>query len=173
MNTRHARAWFVPALAAMLLAGGAVAAFAQAASQQGSAEDRAAITRLVNTFAESFSRHDAAAITRTFTPDGDFTNMTGLYVKGHPAIQERFTTIFRGRNRNAHRTDTVKRIRFYTPDLAMVDADTVITGTLGPDGKSPLPPRHGLMIVVVAKQDGRWAISNFHEAEFEEPAPTR
>jgi uncharacterized protein (TIGR02246 family) len=172
MTNTRTRASFLPVVIATVLALGAIGG-AQQRPADGSAEDRAAITRLVNAFAESFSKHDAHAITQTFTPDGDFTNMTGLHVRGHDAIQQRFTTIFKGRNRNAHRTDTVKAIRFYTPEIAMVDADTVITGTLGPDGTSVLPPRHGLMIVVVTKQNGRWAISNFHEAEFEEPAPPR
>ena len=66
------------------------------------------------------------------------------------------------------RTDTVKSIRFFTPELAAVDAETVITGTKAADG-SDIPPRKGLMIVMVTKQNGRWLIGTFHEAEY--PAP--
>ena len=48
------------------------------------------------------------------------------------------------------------------------DADTTITGTKTADG-SEGPPRKGLMIATLVKQNGRWLISVFHEAEF--PAP--
>ena len=51
------------------------------------------------------------------------------------------------------------------PNVAFVDADTVITGTKQADG-SVGPVRKGLMIVVMTKQDGKWYISNFHEAEY-------
>jgi hypothetical protein len=52
--------------------------------------------------------------------------------------------------------------------LGAVDADTVITGTKTADG-AEIPPRKGLMIVMMTKQDGRWLIGTFHEAEY--PAP--
>jgi hypothetical protein len=55
--------------------------------------------------------------------------------------------------------------------MATVDADTVITGTKAGDG-SEVPPRKGLMIVTMTKQNGYWLISVFHEAEFPAPPPT-
>ncbi len=63
-------------------------------------------------------------------------------------------------------------MRFYTPDLAFVDAETVIIGTKTADG-SVGPVRKGLMIVAMTKQNGRWLISSFHEAEYptNRPAP--
>ncbi len=134
--------------------------------------DTAAIKQLVADFYGSFSRHDAHATTMTFAPDADFTNMSGVYVKGHKDIEGRFTTLFGGRLKAATRTDTVKSIRFFTEGIALVDADTVITGTRENDG-SEAPVRKGLMIVVVTKQNGRWLISNFHEAEFPPPRPAR
>ena len=73
-----------------------------------------------------------------------------------------------GNLKDSQRTDTVKSIRFFTPELAAVDADTVITGTKTADG-SEIPPRKGLMIVMMIKQNGRWFIGTFHEAEY--PAP--
>jgi hypothetical protein len=74
-------------------------------------------------------------------------------------------SLFRGNLKDSLRTDTVKSIRFFTPELAAVDADTVITGTKAADG-SEIPPRKGLMIVMVTKQNGRWFIGTFHEAEY-------
>jgi hypothetical protein len=59
----------------------------------------------------------------------------------------------------------VKSIRFLTPELASVDADTEITGTKTADG-SEMRPRQGLMTTTMTKQSGRWCIAVFHEIEF-------
>jgi uncharacterized protein (TIGR02246 family) len=130
--------------------------------------DSAAVKQVITDFYESFSRHDAHAAAMTFAEDGDFTNMLGAHVHGRKAIEERFASLYAGNLRAAHRTDTVRSIRYITPQVAFVDADTVITGTKAPDG-SEVPVRKGLMIVVLAKEKDRWVISNFHEAEYPPP----
>ena len=127
--------------------------------------DSAAVKQVFTDFYENFSRHDARATAMTFAADGDFTNMFGVHIHGRKAIEERFASLFTGGLRAAHRTDTVRSIRFFTPQVAFVDADTVIIGTKATNG-SDIPLRKGLMIVVLTKQNGRWLISNFHEAEF-------
>ena len=130
--------------------------------------DSAAIKQVITDFYESFTRHDAHATAMTFAEDGDFTNMSGAHVHGRKAIEDRFASLYAGNLRAAHRTDTVRSIRYITPQVAFVDADTVITGTKAPDG-SEIPVRKGLMIVVLAKEKDRWMISNFHEAEYPPP----
>ena len=80
--------------------------------------------------------------------------------------------LFAGNLKAVHRTDIVKSIRFLTPNLASVDADTLLTGTLAADG-SEVPPRKGLMVTTMTKQNGRWLISVFHEVEFPPAPPAR
>lgn len=130
--------------------------------------DSAAIKQLIADFYESFTRHDAHATAMTFAEDGDFTNMSGAHVHGRQAIEARFASLYAGNLRAAQRTDTVRTIQFLAPQVAFVDADTVITGTKTANG-SEIPVRKGLMIVVVTKQKDRWEISNFHEAEYPPP----
>jgi uncharacterized protein (TIGR02246 family) len=133
--------------------------------------DSAAIQQVFSDFDENFSGHVAHGTAMTFAEDADFTNMYGLHVRGRKAIEERFTALFTGNLRAAHRIDAVKSVRFLAPGLASVDADTVITGTKAADG-SDIPVRKGLMIVVLTKENSRWQISVFHEAEFPAtPAP--
>jgi uncharacterized protein (TIGR02246 family) len=134
----------------------------------GSEADSAAIKRVCADFSENFSRHDAHGVAMTFSEDADFTNMTGRHSHGRPDIEKWFVGLFQGNLKTAQRTDTVKSIRYFTPELAEVDADTVITGTNAADG-AVVPPRKGLMIVLGVKQNGRWYIGTFHEAEY--PAP--
>jgi len=134
--------------------------------------DSAAIKQVIADFGGDFSRHDAHAMAMTFVEDGDLTNMFGILIHGRKAIEGRLAALFTGILRAAHRTDTVRSIRFFTPQVAFLDADTLITGTKAADG-SDIPVRKGLMIAVLTKQDGRWLISNLHEAEFPatRPAP--
>jgi uncharacterized protein (TIGR02246 family) len=134
----------------------------------GSSADSAAITKVCSDFSEHFSRHDAHGVAMTFAEDADFTNMGGRHSHGREDIEKWFASLFHGNLKDSARTDTVKSIRFFTPELAAVDADTVITGTKAADG-SEIPPRKGLMIVMMTKENGRWFIGTFHEAEY--PAP--
>jgi uncharacterized protein (TIGR02246 family) len=137
----------------------------------GTDADTAAITKTCAAFSESFSRHDAHGVAMTFAGDADFTNMNGRHTHGRKDIEAWFVELFRGNLKDSQRTDTVKSIRFFTPDLAAADADTVITGTHSADG-SELPPRKGLMIVMMTKEGGRWFIGTFHEAEYPAPRAT-
>src|SRR5271169_5567492 len=130
--------------------------------------DAAAIKQVCGDFSGNFSRHDAHGVAMTFAEDADFTNMGGRHTYGRKDIETWFAGLFRGNLKDSQRTDTVRSIRFFTPELASVDLDTVITGTKAPDG-SEIPPRKGLMIVLMTKQNGRWFISTFHESEY--PAP--
>jgi uncharacterized protein (TIGR02246 family) len=140
-----------------------------AQSQPGATEaDSAAIKQACGEFSENFSRHDAHGVAMTFAEDADFTNMRGSHSRGRKDIENWFASLFRGNLKDSLRTDTVTSIRFFSPELAAVDAETVITGTKAPDG-SEIPPRKGLMIVLMAKQNGRWFIATFHEAEYPVP----
>jgi len=130
--------------------------------------DSAAIKQVCGDFSGNFSRHDAHGVAMTFAEDADFTNMGGRHSQGRKEIENWFAGLFRGNLKDSQRTDTVRSIRFFTPELAAVDADTVITGTKAADG-SEIPPRKGLMIVLMTKQNGRWFIGTFHESEY--PAP--
>jgi uncharacterized protein (TIGR02246 family) len=142
---------------------------APAQNQSNAAEaDSAAIKQVCADFSENFSRHDAHGVATTFAEDADFTNMGGRHSHGRGDIEKWFASLFRGNLKDSLRTDTVKSIRYFTPELAAVDADTVITGTKTADG-SEIPPRKGLMILMVTKLNGHWFIGTFHEAEY--PAP--
>jgi uncharacterized protein (TIGR02246 family) len=149
----------------MLALPGATPAWSQAS---GPDADSAAIKQVCADFSENFSRHDAHGVAMTFAEDADFTNMSGRHSHGRADIEKWFVGLFQGNLKNSQRTDTVKSIRYFTPELAEVDADTVITGANAPYGAA-VPPRKGLMIVLVTKRNGHWYIGTFHEAEY--PAP--
>jgi len=130
--------------------------------------ESAAIKQTCAEFSEKFTNHDAHGVAITFAEDADFTNMRGNHSHGRKDIEIWFAGLFRGNLKDSVRTDTVRSIRYFTPELAAVDADTVIAGTKAADG-SVIPVRKGLMVVLMVKENGHWFIGTFHESEY--PAP--
>jgi len=104
-----------------------------------------------------------------FAEDGDFTNVSGLYLHGRKDFEARFTELFTTRLKTAHRTATVRHIRFVTPDVAAVDAEWELVGSKASDG-SENPVRKGLFNFVLTRQNGHWVFTVFEESEF---APAR
>ena len=74
-------------------------------------------------------------------------------------------TLYSGILKSAHRTDTIKNVRFLTPEIAVVDDLWEISGSKAPDG-SDNPDRKGLFDWVLTKVNGQWQIMVFHEVEF-------
>jgi uncharacterized protein (TIGR02246 family) len=144
---------------------------AQQRTQDTEADSRA-IKLVFAEWYEAFSRHDAHAAAMTFAEDADFTNMRGAHDHGRKAIEAHLASLFAGNLKLARRTDIVRNIRYLNSNVAEVDADTVINGTLAANG-SESPPRSGLMVATMTKQNGRWFISVFHEVEFPPAAPAR
>lgn len=162
---RHSLIRAMWSLALALLVAACAAPTRAQDQSQGTEADSQAIKQVFAEFYESFSRHDAHSAAMTFAEDADFTNMAGAHWHGRKGVEAHLAMIFAGNLKDARRTDTVKSIRFLTPNLASVDADTVISGTKAADG-SEVPPRKGLMVTTITKQNGRWFISVFHEVEF-------
>ena len=130
--------------------------------------DSAEIKQVFTDYYENFTRHDPHAVSLCFAEDADFTNMFGVHNHGRQEIESKMASLFRGGLKESTRTDIVRSIRFFAPDIAVADAETTITGSKLADG-SVMPQRKGLMIATLTRQNGRWLISTFHEAEF--PAP--
>jgi len=131
--------------------------------------DSAAIRQVIADFVDAFNRHDAHAWALPLAEDGDFTNVTGLYLHGRKDFEARFTELFASRLKTAHRMATVRHIRFVTPDVAAVDAEWELAGSKASDGAEN-PVRKGLFNFVVTRQNSHWVFAVFQESEF---APAR
>jgi len=137
---------------------------ARAQSNSSDAES-AAIHKVIDEFVGAFNRHDAHGWAAPFGEDGDFTNVTGLTLRGQEKVEERFKELFAGVLKNAHRVVTVRHLRLVRPDVAAVDAEWALDGSLARDG-SVNPVRKGIFTWVMVKENGRWMFADFHESEF-------
>ena len=156
-------------LAVILLASFSFAISPARGQSKSTETDSDAIRQVITDFIDAFNRHDAHAWAMPFAEDGDFTNVTGLYLHGRKDFEARFTELFTTRLKTAHRTATVRHIRFVTPDVAAVDAEWELVGSKASDG-SENPVRKGLFNFVLTRQNGHWVFTIFEESEF---APAR
>lgn len=131
----------------------------------GTDADTSGVKLVVSGYDDAFNQHDARAIGALFAEEGDFTNMRGASKHGRKDIEQNYGTLFAGVLKSAHRTDTVKNIRFLAPDMVEMDANWEMTGTKAADG-SDVPLRKGYLDWVIAKVSGQWQIVVFHESEF-------
>ena len=129
--------------------------------------DDAAIKKLVASWSDSFNKKDAHACTMVFVDDADFTSVRGQSDYGYAAVEKHYQMVFSTFLKNAHRTDTVKNIRFLTKNWAVVDSNFEMTGAAAPNAAENAPPvRKGLLSWVVTKRAGQWYIVSFHELDF-------
>jgi uncharacterized protein (TIGR02246 family) len=127
--------------------------------------DTVAIKQCVAAWEDAWNHHDAHATAMRYVEDGDFSNTRGIPSHGWKALEEHYNAIFTANLKDAHRTDSVKSIRFLTPEIASVDIDWQMTGAKTPDGKE-IPLRKGLLTWIVTKHDRQWRIAIYHETAF-------
>lgn len=132
-----------------------------ARQQSDTSTDSAAIKQAVALYSDALNRHDARATAMMFSEDADFRDSAGTSFHGRKGIEEGFTSLFAGRLKTAQRKDSVRSIRFLTPQIAAVDNDWEVTGLKAPDG-SDLPPSRGIHAWIMTKQNGHWLITVFH-----------
>jgi len=153
------------ALAIILLVSFSLRVLPARAQSKSTDADSAAIRQVVADFVDAFNHHDAHAWSSFLAEDGDFTNVTGLSLHGRKDVEARFTELFSTRLKAAHRTATVRHIRFITPDIAFVDAEWELGGSKAADG-SENPVRKGLFNFVMTRQNSHWIFAVFEESEF-------
>lgn len=130
--------------------------------------DAAAIKQSVTDWADAFNRHDPHVCALGFTEDADMVTVAGISWHGRKAIEDHYTKTFSTSLKNAHRTDSMKSIRFLTPEIAAVDVDWEITGSLSKvaGDSSVIPLRKGILPLIFVKQNGQWLVAVSHEIEF-------
>jgi uncharacterized protein (TIGR02246 family) len=115
----------------------------------GASEDELAIRSVLARATAAFNRHSANLTPEGYSDDFDAVNPAGGRVAGKPDLGEAFKTYLK----NARKTETVQRVRFIRPDVALVDAEYEFTGTdIRPDPK-------GFETIVLVKQNDRWVIT--------------
>ena len=140
-------------------------------ADSGNTADDAAIRQVVAGFSNGWNTHDAHAMCVSLADDVQWVSWRGEVVHTRKEVEDQHATLFTGLYKNTHRTDTVKSIRYLTPELASVDNYWSMTGAKTRDG-ADWPYREGYVNYLMAKRNGRWVIIVSHTADFNAKAPT-
>jgi len=135
----------------------------------------AAIEALVAELTDAWNRGDASAFSARFAADGSFTNVLGIVAYGREIFELRhseiFTTIYKGSTLR----QSIGKLRFIRPDVAVVDVDAAVTGYLrlppGVQAASDGSLRAKLQLVLT-QEDGEWWIAAYHNVDVK-PLPPR
>jgi uncharacterized protein (TIGR02246 family) len=136
------------------------------------ASDETAIRRIVDDEVAAWNAGDGKAYSARFARDGGFTNIFGMVLYGHEAFEKRHSQIFATFFKGTRRKMTVRRVRFVTGDVALVDVDTEIRGVRAMPPGVTLPADGVLrtrLLQVFVKRKGAWWIEAYHNVDLKTP----
>jgi uncharacterized protein (TIGR02246 family) len=149
------------ALAALLVSF-LVVAHAQAQSPE------AQIRALVAAQATAWNAGDAVGYAKDVSADVSFTNLFGMVMYGESAFVERHKQILSTFYKGTTKHHQIRRIRFVTPDVALVDIDNEVHGVKAMPPGIAVPPdgiiKTQLMEVFV-RRGSRWFLEAFHNVD--------
>jgi len=138
--------------------------------------DETAIRAVVADQADAWNAADATRYARHMSPEVSFTNLFGMVMYGGPAFEARHADILATFYKGTTKHHTVRRVRFVTADVAIVDIDNEVRGVTAMPAGIVVPAdgvvRTQLMEVFV-RRDGRWWVDAYHNVDVKPGATSR
>jgi uncharacterized protein (TIGR02246 family) len=140
-------------------------------SQGAFAQDQPAeapIRAIIGAQVAAWNAGDGTAYAKDLAPEASFTNLFGMVLYGAPAFAERHRQILATFYKRTTKYHVIRRIRFVTPDVAIVDIDNEVRGVKTMPAGIPVPPdgivRTQLMEVFVRRGE-RWWVEAYHNVD--------
>jgi len=130
------------------------------------------VTRVVNSFAEAWNRHDMQALARLFAPDAEFVNVVGMWWKGNAEIRKAHEFTHATMFKDSRLTMLETSVRFPSKQFAIARTRWRLEGHVSPDGEA-LPPRTGILVNVLASEGGTWVIIDAQNTDIVEGVLSR
>jgi len=114
---------------------------------------------------------DAEAYSRSFHPEGSFTNIVGDTQFGHAVFLVKHAGIFQTIFRGSRLSLTVRRIYSPIPGTAIVDTDAAVEGYQAlPPGVVPSSEGvlHTRLLQVMVKENEVWWVAAYHNVDVKE-----
>jgi uncharacterized protein (TIGR02246 family) len=136
------------------------------------ATSEAAIRAIVAAQVEAWNAGNGAEFARRIAPDVTFTNLFGAVTYGAPAFTQRQIEILGTFYNGTTKVHALRRIRFVTADVALVDIDNEVRGVKTLPSGIALPPDgvvKSQLLQVFVRRDGEWWIEAFHNVDLKTP----
>lgn len=127
--------------------------------------DKESVQSLVVEALEAWNRKDAKAFSEYFIEDAEFTDVVGPLMPRSSEIERLHIPPLSTVLKKAHLQVQELRIKAIRHDVVSVDVRWETTGHTKPDG-TPLPPRHGLLHLIVIESEKKWKITIAHNADY-------
>jgi uncharacterized protein (TIGR02246 family) len=121
------------------------------------ADDENAIREIQSRWDDAWNRHDAKALSALVAEDVRFVNVAGQVLTGRGEFEALQARTHAMQFKDSVRTVTGTDIKFITPDIAVAHVRWGMRGDKDPDG-TLRQPRHGVMMQVLMKRDGKWMV---------------
>jgi uncharacterized protein (TIGR02246 family) len=137
-----------------------------AGTQDATAES--AIRAIVAAQAAAWDAGDGERYAASVSADVSFTNLFGMVMYGKDAFVARHRQILSTFYKDTRKVHTIRRMRFLTPDVALVDIDNEVRGvTAMPAGIAV--PADGVvktqLLEVFVRRDRQWWIEAYHNVD--------
>jgi uncharacterized protein (TIGR02246 family) len=126
-------------------------------AQAGTAADEKAIVEVEARWQAAWNQHDVAAMAATYAPDSDAVNLAGEWFKGRAAFEKSLEELHSGKTQGSVWQMEDTKIRFLSPDIAVVHVYVNSHGDRNPDG-TLMAPRRVILTRVEVKRQGQWLI---------------
>ncbi|MHC1730672.1 MAG: SgcJ/EcaC family oxidoreductase [Bacteroidales bacterium] len=149
------RTWII-----MILLGFSMAVSIPAVSQnlnKKQSADTAFIKQVMADLDAAYDKRDAVAYIELFQEDADFLWTTGVLSKDRNEIQQQVTNTFKVIPSEYKHISTLQRIRFITPDIAIVDGTVMFVREGAAETEEPF--WKALTTGVCKKEKGQWRVS--------------
>jgi uncharacterized protein (TIGR02246 family) len=128
----------------------------------------AAIREIIAEQAIAWGAGDGKGYSAHVSPDVSFTNLFGMVMYGRDAFERRHSEILSTFYKATTKLHVVRKIRFVTPDVAIVDIDNEVRNVRElPRGLTV--PKDGILrtqlMEVFVKRDNRWWVEAYHNVD--------
>lgn len=133
-----------------------------------SSEDEATLRRLTAEQVSAWNAGSGKGYADHVGTDVSFTNLFGMVMYGRAAFEQRHTEILSTFYKGTTKSHVIRRIRFVTPDVAIVDIDNEVRGVRSMP-KGITVPKDGVvktqLMEIFVKRDGRWLVEAYHNVD--------
>jgi len=132
------------------------------------APDEAAIRNIVADQVVAWNAGDGEGHGRHLSDEASFTNLFGMVMYGRPAFVARQKEILATFYKGTTKQQVIRKIRFVTPDVAIVDIDNEVQGVKAMPAGIVVPPDGVIktqLMEVFVRRGGQWWVEAYHNVD--------